>query len=132
MYWQAATHLKSLAKRASLNEGRAKAARAYKAQVASLTSERAELLARMQSMTEKAVKLKSDLRHTLMARAQAEGREEKTREGLRVFEGELREVMDGLETTQNESWAAREELQTARDDLHVVREELLLPRMSSG
>ena len=43
VYWQAATHLKSLAKRASLNKGRSKAARAYKAKVASLTSERAEL-----------------------------------------------------------------------------------------
>ena len=52
MYWQAATHLKILAKRASLNEGRAKAARAYKAKVASLTSERAELLAQMQNMTQ--------------------------------------------------------------------------------
>ena len=73
MYWQAATHLKSLEKRASLNEGWAKAARAYKAKVASLTFERAELRARMQSMTEEAVKLKSDLRHTSMERARAEG-----------------------------------------------------------
>ena len=40
---QVATHLKGLAKKAKLNEGRAKAARAYKARVASLTSERAEL-----------------------------------------------------------------------------------------
>ena len=96
MYWQAATHLKSLAKRASLNEGLAKAARAYKAKVASLTSERAELRARMQSMTEEAVKLKFDLRHTLTVRARAEGREEKAREGLRVAEGKLREVRDGL------------------------------------
>ena len=77
MYWQATTHLKSLAKRANLNEGRAKAARAYKAKVASLTSERAEPRARMQSMAEEAVKLKSDLRHTLMARARVECREEK-------------------------------------------------------
>ena len=98
MYWQAATHLKSLAKRASLNEGRAKPARAFKAKVASLTSERAELRARMQNMTEEVVKLKSDLRHTSMARAWAEGREEKAREGLRVAEGELREVRDGLQT----------------------------------
>ena len=96
MYWKAATRLKSLAKRASLNKGRAKAARAYKPKVASLTSECVELRARMQNMTEEAVKLKSDLRHTLAARAWAEGREEKAREGLRVAEGELREVRDGL------------------------------------
>ena len=43
MYWQAATDLKSLAKRDNLNEGHAKAAIAYKAKVASLTSEQAEL-----------------------------------------------------------------------------------------
>ena len=69
MYWQATTHLKSLVKRVSLNEGHAKAARAYKAKVASLTFERAELRSRMQNMTEEAVKLKSDLRHTLTVRA---------------------------------------------------------------
>ena len=72
-----ATHLKSLAKRARLNEGHVKATRAYKERVASLTSERAELRARMQNMMEEAVKLKSDMRHTSMALAQAEGREEK-------------------------------------------------------
>ena len=42
-YRQAVTHIKSLAKRARLNEGHVKAARAYKARVASLTFERAEL-----------------------------------------------------------------------------------------
>ena len=77
MYWQAATHLKSLAKRASLNEGHAKAARAYKAKVAFLTYEGSELQAWMKNMTKEAVKLKSDLRHTSTARARAEGKEEK-------------------------------------------------------
>ena len=50
----------------------------------------------MQNMTEEVVKLKSDLRHTSMAQALAKGREEKARDGLRVTEGELREVRDGL------------------------------------
>ena len=59
---QVATHLKGLAKKAKLNESHAKAARAYKARVDSLTSERAEL--RVQRMTEEVVKLKSDLKHT--------------------------------------------------------------------
>ena len=90
--------MKSLAKRASLNKGRAKAARAYKAKVASLTSKLAELRARMKNMMEEAVKLKSHLRHTSMARARTEGIEEKAREGLRVTEGEVREVEDGLQT----------------------------------
>ena len=91
-----ATYLKSLAKRARLNEDHVKAARAYTARVAALTSERAELRNRIQNMTEEAVKLKSDLRHTSMARAWAEGREDKARNGLKVAEGELREVRDEL------------------------------------
>ena len=62
-----ATHLKSLAKKANLNEGQGKAARVYKARAASLTSERAKLRDQVQSMTEEAVKLKFDLRHTLSA-----------------------------------------------------------------
>ena len=72
-----ATHLKSLAKRARLNEGHVKAARAYKARMAALTSKRAELRDRIQNLMEEAVKLSSDLRHTTMARARAEGREKK-------------------------------------------------------
>ena len=69
-----ATHLKSLAKKAKLGEGHAKAARVYKARVASLTSERAELRDRVQRMTEEAVKLKSDLKHTTSACARSESR----------------------------------------------------------
>ena len=82
----------------------------------------------MQSMTEEAVKLTSDLRHTSMARARAQGKEEKAREGLRVVEGELREVKDGLQTAQNELWVVREELQTTQNELRVVREELQAAR----
>ena len=70
-----ATHLKSLAKKAKLDKGHAKAARVYKARVVSLTSERTELRDRMQRMTEEVVKLKSDLKHTTSARARSEGRE---------------------------------------------------------
>ena len=92
-----ATHLKSLEKRARLNEGRVKAAKVYKARVAALTSKRAALRDRMQNMTEEVVKLKYDLRHTTMARAQAEDREENARDGLRVAEVELWEVRDRLQ-----------------------------------
>ena len=94
-----ATHLKSLAKRARLNEGHVKAARVYKARVTALVSERAELRDRVQNMTEEAVKLKSDLRHTMTVRARAESREEKARGSLRVAEVELLEVRDGLQAT---------------------------------
>ena len=44
--------------------------------MASLTFEQAELRGRVQRMTEEAVKLKSDMKHTTSARARAEGRED--------------------------------------------------------
>ena len=78
----------------------------------------------MQNMTEEAVKLKSDLRHTSTARARAEGREEKARDGLRVTEGELREVRDGLQTAKNDLRVAKDGLLAAQNELQVVREEL--------
>ena len=84
-----ATHLKGLAKKAKLNESHAKAARSYKARVASLTPERAELRGRLQRMTEEVLKLKSDLKHTTLARARAEGREDEVRNSLTAAEGEL-------------------------------------------
>ena len=92
-----ATHLKSLAKRTKLNEGHVKAARVYKARVTALVSERAQLRRRVQNMTEEAVKLKPDLRHTVTARAGAKSREEKARDSLKVAEVELREVRDRLQ-----------------------------------
>ena len=46
-FLQMATYMKSLARRASFAEGSARAAKAYKAKVASLTSEKADLRARM-------------------------------------------------------------------------------------
>ena len=67
-------------------------------------------------MKEEAVKLKSDLRHTMTARARAESREEKARDSLRVAEVELREV--------------RDELQAAQDDLLEARGSCRLPRQS--
>ena len=42
-FWRVATYAKGLARRASLTEGSARAAKSYKAKVASLTSERAGL-----------------------------------------------------------------------------------------
>ena len=119
-----ATHLKSLAKRARLNEGHVKAAKVYKARVTALVSERAELRDRVQNMTEEAVKLKSDLRHTMTAQARVESREEKARDGLKVTEDELREVRDGLQAAKDDLLEAREGLHAARTELQVVRDEL--------
>ena len=59
-------------RRASSAESSTKAARAYKAKVASLTSGRAELRARIQSLTDDVLGYKSDLKHTSTAKARAE------------------------------------------------------------
>ena len=59
------------------------------------------------------MKLKSDLRHTAMAQARAEGKEEKARDGLRVAKGELREVRDELQTAQDDLLVARDGMQAA-------------------
>ena len=109
-FMQMATYMKSLARRASFVEGSARAVKAYKAQVASLTSEKADLRARMQRLAEDAVKYEFDLNHTTTAKARAEDKEKKARGELRVAEDELRAVKD--------------ELQVARDELHMVRDEL--------
>ena len=120
-----ATHLKSLAKKAKLNEGHAKAARVYKARVASLTFEQTELRDRVQRMIEEPMKLKSDLKHTTSARARSEGREDEARNSLRAAEGELREVRDELRVAQNDLLEARDGLQSAQFELQMVRDELL-------
>ena len=65
----------------------------------------------MQNMTEKAMKLKSDLRHTTLARVRAEDREGKARDGLITAEGELQEVSDRLQAAQYDLLEARDGLQ---------------------
>ena len=92
-------------RRASSAESSTKVARAYKAKVASLTSERAKLRARIQSLTDEVLGYKFDLKHTSIARARAEDREKKIIEGLRFIEDELRVVKEEFQ-------AAREELCT--------------------
>ena len=78
----------------------------------------------MQNMTEEAVKLKSDLKHTMTARARAEGREEKARDGLRVAKGELWEVKDELEAAQDDLLVARDRLEASQTELQAVKDEL--------
>ena len=77
-----------------MTESSIKAVKAYKAKVTSLTSERAELRARIQSLTEDVVGYKSDLKHTSIAKARTEDREKKAIEGLRVVKDELRVVKE--------------------------------------
>ena len=83
-------------------ESYAKAARAYKAKVASLTSERADLQARIQSLTDDVLGYKSDLKHTSIAKARAEDREKKAIEGLRFAEDELQVVKEEFQATGEE------------------------------
>ena len=99
---QVATHLKGLAKKAKLNERHVKAARVYKARVASLTSERTELQERVQRMTEEVERIKYDSKHTMSARDQVEMREDEVRNSLTAVEGELREVRGELRVAQND------------------------------
>ena len=74
-----ATYAKGLARRASLTEGSAEAVKYYKAKVASLTSERADLRAQIRDLIEELVKHMSNLKHSLTARAQEEDKEKKAR-----------------------------------------------------
>ena len=122
---QVATHLKGLAEKAKLNERHVKIARIYKAKVASLTSERAELQERAQHMAEEIERLKSDLKHTSSARARAESREDEVRSSLTTAEGELREVGGELQVVQNDLVETQEGLKSAQSELQLVREELI-------
>ena len=110
---QAVTHLKGLADKAKLNEKHVKIARIYRAKVASLTSERAELQKRAQHMIEEIERLKSDLKHTSSARARAENREDEVRSSLTTAEGELREARGELQVAQNDLVETREGLKSA-------------------
>ena len=94
---------KRLARRASLTEGSARAAKSYKAKVASLTSERATLQAQIRDLTEELVKHRSDRKHASTARVQVEDKEKKARKDAKV---------------------AEDELQLAREELHAVKGDL--------
>ena len=111
-----ATYTKSLARRASSTESYAKVVKAYKDKVASLTSEKAKLRARIQSLIEDVVKHKSNLKHTSTAKARDEDREKKAIEGLRVVKDELRVVREEFQ-------ASREELCTKAVALDRARRE---------
>ena len=91
-----ATYAKGLARRASLTEGFANAAKSYKAKVASLTSERANLQAQIRKLTEELVNHRSDLKHASAARAWAKDKEKEARKDAKVAEEELRLARDEL------------------------------------
>ena len=64
--------MKNLAKRACLSEGSTRAVEAYKDEVPSLTSERVDLQAQLQNLSEDVAMHRSDLKHTLTAKSLAE------------------------------------------------------------
>ena len=72
------------------------------AKVASLTSERAELRARIQSLTDDVLGYKSDLKHISTAKARAEDMEKRAIKGLRSVENELRVVKEEFHATREE------------------------------
>ena len=69
LFRQVATYVKSPTKRACLYEGSARATEAYKAKVASLTSEIADLRAQVRHLSEDAAMHRSGLKHTLTVKS---------------------------------------------------------------
>ena len=112
---QVATHLKGLAEKAKLNEKHVKIAKT-------------ELQERAQYMIEEVERIKSDLKHTLSARAWVESREDEARSSLTTAEGELREVQGELQIEQNNLIETREGLKSAKCELQKIRAELIISR----
>ena len=126
-----ATYAKGLARRASLIEGSARAAKSYKAKVASLTFERAGLQAQIRELTEELVKHRSNLKHASVARARAEDKEREARKDTKVVEDELRLAREELQAVKGDLWAkmaamelARQEVMEAGNSMECLMEEL--------
>ena len=110
------TYAKGLERRASLTEGSAKAAKSYKAKVASLTSERAGLQAQIRELTEELVKHRFDLKHASMVRARAEDKERESRKDVKVVEDELRLAKEELQAVKGDLWAKMATLERAHQE----------------
>ena len=125
--------MKSLAKRACLSEGSARAAEAYKAEVASLTSGRPDLQAQLQHLSEDVAMHRSDLKHTLTTKSRAEEHEKKARDELRaatyeprMVKDELKIAREELKTARGKLWIVKAEQQADQEELQAVRDELRL------
>ena len=108
-----ATYAKGLARRATLTEGSAKAAKSYKAKVASLTSERASLQDKIRELIEELVKHRSDLKHASVARAWAKDKEKEARKDAKVAEDELQLAREKLQAVKGDMWAKMAALERA-------------------
>ena len=73
-------------------------------------------------MTEEVEKLKSDLKHTALARARAESREDEVRNSLAAVEGELRKVQGELHVALSDLVETRDGLQSSQYELQAVRD----------
>ena len=111
-----ATYAKGLSRRASLTEGSAKAAKSYKAKVASLTSEKASLRAQIRELTEELVKHKSNLKHSSAAKARAEDKEKEARKDVKVVEVKLRQAREELQVGKGDLWAKMAALERAHQE----------------
>ena len=74
----------------------ARSAEAYRVEVVFLTSERVDLRAQVQHLSEDVAMHRSDLKHTLTAKSRADEQENKARDELRAATYELRIVKDEL------------------------------------
>ena len=68
-------------------------------------------------MTEEVERLKSDLKHTISARARAKSREDEIRNSLTAVESELREIRGELRAAQDDLVETRDGLQSAQYEL---------------
>ena len=131
-----ATYAKGLARKASLTEGSAKAVKSYKANVASLAFERASLQAQIRELTKELVKHRSNLKHALAERAQAEDKEKEARKDAKVVKDELQLAKEELQAIKGDLWAkmatlerARQEALEAGNSMECLTEELGRLRM---
>ena len=120
----------------ALTEGSAKAAKSYKAKVASLTSERANLQAQIRELTEELVKHRSNLKHASTARVRVENKEKEARKDAKVSKDELRLSREELQAARGDLWAnmaalerACQEALEAGNSLECLTEELGRLRM---
>ena len=111
-----ATYTKGLARRANLTEGSARAAKSYKAKVASLTSKRAGLQAQIRELTKELMKHRSDLKHASVERARAKDKENKARKDTKVAKNELRLAREELQAFKGGLWAKMAALEWARQE----------------
>ena len=109
--------MKSLAKKAHFFEGSAKVMKAYKAKVAGLTLENADMRAQMESLAKTVEKHKYDLKHTLTVKARAEEREQKARDELRAAKEELSRASQEASNAQHSLEHLTDECNSLRDGL---------------